>query len=97
MIIFLDYPEWIESFYEAIHGPILTTSLAHFPHTGIVFSVFIVLCLASLIRRRFWCRYLCPLGAFLAIPAVHCWDGEKSAEGTQVAAPETAPYQGGEA
>lgn len=70
MIIFLDYPEWIESFYETIHGPILTTSLAHFPHTSIVFSVFIVLCLASLIRRRFWCRYLCPLGAFLAIPAV---------------------------
>ena len=69
-IIFLDYPEWLESFYEAIHGPILTTSLAHFPHTVIAFAVFIVICLASLIRRRFWCRYLCPVGASLAIPAV---------------------------
>lgn len=32
-----------------------------------IFSLFLLIILAGLIRRRFWCRYLCPLGALLSL------------------------------
>jgi len=31
------------------------------------FIVFCVIMLFTFIRRRFWCRYLCPLGGMLAV------------------------------
>ena len=36
-------------------------------HEGLLISVLVTFILTSLLVKRFWCKYLCPLGAFLAI------------------------------
>lgn len=36
-------------------------------YSGLILLVFVAMVLANGYRRRFWCRYLCPLGALLGI------------------------------
>jgi polyferredoxin/formate hydrogenlyase subunit 6/NADH:ubiquinone oxidoreductase subunit I len=36
---------------------------------GLVLAIFAAIVLANLLRPRFWCRYLCPLGALLGLAA----------------------------
>jgi len=35
--------------------------------TGLIVAVFVVMVALNAYRRRFWCRYLCPLGALLGV------------------------------
>ncbi|MBN1497653.1 MAG: 4Fe-4S binding protein [Spirochaetes bacterium] len=63
------YPEWLESLYNSLREGFLSLSTPYFPHTGLILSMLVLILALSLIKRRFWCRYLCPLGAFLALPA----------------------------
>jgi len=48
-------------------GNIRLTPIANpsFRHGGVFMLILLGILLLSLIRRRFWCRYLCPLGAIL--------------------------------
>lgn len=55
-----DYRGWITLTYLHYYQPLFSMSLV----TG---SIFIALLLLNCITPRFWCRYLCPLGALLAL------------------------------
>ncbi|MFC1501349.1 4Fe-4S binding protein [Elusimicrobiota bacterium] len=64
-----NYSSGVEVFYYKVKENVLNLSNPVFPHTYTVFIIFIVLLLVIFIKRRFWCRYLCPLGAMFAITA----------------------------
>lgn len=46
---------------------ITATELRFFSGSGVVFLVFALALVLSLVRNRFWCRYICPLGALLGL------------------------------
>jgi polyferredoxin/Na+-translocating ferredoxin:NAD+ oxidoreductase RnfG subunit len=49
--------------------PFKTAIVMHFDRDGIFFWYALGLVLVSVFNRKFFCKYLCPLGAALAIPA----------------------------
>jgi MauM/NapG family ferredoxin protein len=63
------YPEPLESLYDWLRGRFLSLSVPEFAHTNVILGVMAVILLLTLARRRFWCRYVCPLGAMLALSA----------------------------
>jgi MauM/NapG family ferredoxin protein len=63
------YPEWLETFYDWLREWFLAVSTPQFSHAGAILGVLVAILVLSLVRKRFWCRYLCPLGATLALPA----------------------------
>ena len=64
-----DYPERLEAAYNYLREGFLSLSTPAFNHAGSILAILIVILVLSLIKRRFWCRHLCPLGATLALPA----------------------------
>ena len=62
-------PTLLEDFYNMLRNGFLSAEIPEFFHTGDILLVFIIILILSLFKRRFWCRYLCPLGAMLSIPA----------------------------
>jgi len=62
-------PEFIENIYNILKDTILIASDTGLPHEGLILGIFAVILVSSVYKRRLWCRYLCPLGALLAIPA----------------------------
>lgn len=65
-----DYPGWLESAYDYLREGFLSLSTPAFNHAGSILVIFLLILGLSLIKRRFWCRYLCPLGATLALPSL---------------------------
>ncbi len=63
------YPEWLESIYNTLREGFLSLSTPYFSHTGVILGMLGAILALALVKRRFWCRYLCPLGAMLALPA----------------------------
>lgn len=58
----------LEPAYQAFrHGIYLEPHPGAFLGAGLILALFIALVLLNAYRRRFWCRYLCPLGALLGI------------------------------
>jgi NosR/NirI family nitrous oxide reductase transcriptional regulator len=49
--------------------PFKTAIVMHFNRDGIFFWYALALLLVAVFNRKFFCKYLCPLGAALAIPA----------------------------
>lgn len=49
---------------------VTATELRVFSGTGAVFLLFVAVLVFSLVRNRFWCRYVCPLGAMLGLFSV---------------------------
>ncbi|HOT43818.1 MAG TPA: 4Fe-4S binding protein [Spirochaetota bacterium] len=64
-----DYPGWLEWAYDYLREGFLNLSTPEFNHAGSILIILLVILFLSLIKRRFWCRHLCPLGAALALPA----------------------------
>ena len=51
--------------YEFLRDHVFVVPKQAFFGSGLIVAVFLALLLANGYRRRFWCRYLCPLGALL--------------------------------
>ena len=66
----LHLQEVTEPFYQWWQERITATELRVFSGTGLVFLVFTAALLLNLLRNRFWCRYLCPLGGLLGLVAI---------------------------
>jgi len=49
---------------------VAATELRVFSGTTVVFLIFTAALVLNLVRNRFWCRYICPLGAMLGLFAV---------------------------
>jgi polyferredoxin/ferredoxin len=60
-------PTTLEILYYRVKDRLLDLGNPVFPHAGPVFWIFISILIAVGLQRRFWCRYLCPLGAFLGL------------------------------
>jgi ferredoxin len=58
--------QWVE---EALRGPVLPMSQPRYDQGLALFLVFVAIALLGLLADRFWCRYLCPLGALLGLVA----------------------------
>ncbi len=58
-----------EPFYRWWQERVTATELRVFSGTTAVFLIFTAALLLNLVRNRFWCRYLCPLGGMLGLVA----------------------------
>jgi MauM/NapG family ferredoxin protein len=58
---------WTEPAYEFLRDHVFVTARQTFVSGGLTFAVFVALVVLNAYRRRFWCRYLCPLGALLGV------------------------------
>jgi polyferredoxin len=56
-----------EPVYEVLRRNILAVSQPHYRGTLLVALLFVAVVFLNLYRARFWCRYICPLGALLGI------------------------------
>jgi polyferredoxin len=55
---------WIEGH---IRGSVLPVTQPHFAQAVALFLLFLAVVLLGVLADRFWCRYLCPLGALLGL------------------------------
>jgi len=56
-----------EPVYEFLRRTVLSNAQPYFYGTVLIAVVFIAVVLLNLYRVRFWCRYICPLGALLGV------------------------------
>ena len=56
-----------EPIYEVLRRHFLATSQPHFYGNFLIAFLFFTILLLNLYRSRFWCRYVCPLGALLGV------------------------------
>lgn len=59
-----------EAVYDVLRNNIFDSRSITFRYQLIFFILFIIPVLAVLFRKRFWCRYICPLGASLGILSI---------------------------
>jgi MauM/NapG family ferredoxin protein len=57
----------VEVFENAVRGNVFPAHIGFIQGTVITAAIFIALVLLNLVRRRFFCRYLCPLGGLLGV------------------------------
>ena len=60
---------WSEPLYDFLKKSILSFRQPHFYQGLVVGLLFFVILLLNLVRKRFWCTVLCPLGALLGVIA----------------------------
>lgn len=53
--------------YHNFKASVFSGSTYFLSHALSIFFVFLLVCLSVLITKRFWCRYLCPLGALFSL------------------------------
>ncbi len=58
-----------EPVYQFFRDHVFVIPKQAFLGTGVIWTVFLVIVAANAYRRRFWCRYLCPLGGLLGLLA----------------------------
>jgi polyferredoxin len=56
-----------EPVYEVLRRRVLAATQPHYYGAALIAILFIAVVLLNLYRARFWCRYVCPLGALLGI------------------------------
>ena len=55
--------------YRSLKASFLGVEVRYFASSGVIFSLFVLVCVLSLFVSRFWCRAICPLGALYSILA----------------------------
>lgn len=70
LIDFVNNTPALNNFYD----PLWSFQMDYFPpskiefsHSTIILAIFLIILALNLIRNRFWCNYICPLGAFLGL------------------------------
>jgi len=56
-----------EGIYQIIKSIIIENRTVGFNNSFLIFIFFVFPLLLLLLKRRFWCRYICPLGTFLSL------------------------------
>ena len=69
-----------ESAYDFFKEIIMPEEQANYQQLFWITAVFIIIILLEKITRRFWCRYVCPLGALLGIFSIFRFFGRKVSE-----------------
>jgi len=57
----------VSLFDSAVRPTVLPASPAFYRHAGLYAALFLGVVLLNVVAPRFWCRYLCPLGALLGL------------------------------
>lgn len=58
---------WFFDLYTSLKGAVIPVQAQAFRQGLIVLSIFLGIVLLEKLTKRFWCRYLCPLGALLGL------------------------------
>ncbi|MCB4790286.1 MAG: 4Fe-4S binding protein [Elusimicrobia bacterium] len=61
-----NYMPSLENLYDSTKGALLEIKNPAFPHTWLILLELALILILVFFKKRFWCRYLCPLGATLA-------------------------------
>ncbi|HQP30933.1 MAG TPA: 4Fe-4S binding protein [Deltaproteobacteria bacterium] len=56
-----------DQLYERLRGGVLAFTQPYYLQSVFVGLIFAAILLANLVQKRFWCRFLCPLGALLGL------------------------------
>jgi polyferredoxin/Pyruvate/2-oxoacid:ferredoxin oxidoreductase delta subunit len=59
--------DWLSSLQNLFSSTFLPEQITFFRMSGLVLLIFLAIIVAEFVSRRFWCRNLCPLGAFFAL------------------------------
>lgn len=59
-----------EPVYRFFRDHVFTTTRQAYDGSALIFLLFIGIVVLNLVRKRFWCRYICPLGALLGTVAL---------------------------
>jgi len=60
-----------ETIYDILKKGILSFRQPHYLQAVFIGMIFITILSLNFVERRFWCKYLCPLGAFLGLLSRH--------------------------
>jgi len=69
VILKLNRPEMLLDLYRGLKESFLGVKISYFSHAWLVFVFFMFVVLTAWIARRFWCRFIGPLGALYAATA----------------------------
>jgi len=78
--------DWLSNMQNFFSSTLLPEQLTFFKMSGWVLLIFLAILIAEFVSRRFWCRNLCPLGAFFALfSKFQIWRRKVSADCTECA------------
>jgi MauM/NapG family ferredoxin protein len=80
--------------YSALRGTVLPFIEVHYGQSMLIGGIFIIILLMNIIEKRFWCRYLCPLGALLGLLSKFAPFGVKVSNGCVSCGACSKPCQG---
>ncbi|HEY9159648.1 MAG TPA: 4Fe-4S binding protein [Desulfomonilia bacterium] len=81
--------------YSSLRGTVLPFNEVHFSQSMLIGGIFFIVLLLNIVEKRFWCRYLCPLGALLGLLSRFAPFGIKVSEGCASCGACSKPCQGG--
>jgi polyferredoxin len=81
--------------YSALRGTVLPFNDVHYGQSMLIGAIFLVILLMNIVEKRFWCRYLCPLGALLGLLSRFAPFGIKVSEGCASCSACSKQCQGG--
>ncbi len=81
--------------YSALRGTLLPFNDVSFSQSTLIGGIFFIILLMNIIEKRFWCRYICPLGALLGLLSRFAPFGIKVSEKCVSCGACSKPCQGG--